>query len=68
MRNSPPPTATADLGATTVQVPAGSTARLRGRRAIDEEIARLTLESCGARIDTLTDAQRDYLNSWRAAP
>jgi adenosylhomocysteinase len=37
-------------------------------RAIDEEIARLTLESSGARIDTLTDAQRDYLNSWRAAP
>jgi adenosylhomocysteinase len=36
--------------------------------AIDEEIARLTLESSGARIDTLTDAQRDYLNSWRAAP
>ena len=35
---------------------------------IDEEIARLTLESSGARIDTLTDAQRDYLNSWRAAP
>jgi len=37
-------------------------------RAIDEEIARLTLEATGARIDTLTDAQRDYLNSWRAAP
>src|ERR1051326_5087769 len=36
--------------------------------AIDEEIARLTLESSGARIDTLTDAQREYLNSWRAAP
>ena len=35
---------------------------------IDEEIARLTLESSGARIDTLTDAQRDYLNSWRAPP
>jgi adenosylhomocysteinase len=35
---------------------------------IDEEIARLTLESSGARIDTLTGAQRDYLNSWRAAP
>ena len=34
---------------------------------IDAEIARLTLESSGARIDTLTDAQRDYLNSWRAA-
>ena len=37
-------------------------------RAIDEEIARLTLEATGARIDTLTDAQRDYLSSWRAAP
>jgi adenosylhomocysteinase len=37
-------------------------------RAIDEEIAGLTLESSGARIDTLTDAQRDYLKSWRAAP
>jgi adenosylhomocysteinase len=35
---------------------------------IDAEIARLTLESSGARIDKLTDAQRDYLNSWRAAP
>jgi adenosylhomocysteinase len=37
-------------------------------RAIDQEIARLTLEATGARIDTLTDAQRDYLSSWRAAP
>jgi len=35
---------------------------------IDEELARLTLESSGARIDALTDAQREYLNSWRAAP
>ncbi len=32
---------------------------------IDEQIARLTLESSGARIDTLTAAQREYLNSWR---
>jgi len=32
---------------------------------IDEQIARLTLESSGARIDTLTPAQREYLNSWR---
>jgi len=32
---------------------------------IDEQIARLTLESSGARIDTLTPAQQDYLNSWR---
>jgi len=33
--------------------------------AIDEQIARLTLESGGTRIDTLTPAQHDYLNSWR---
>ena len=32
---------------------------------IDEQIARLTLESSGARIDTLTAAQQEYLNSWR---
>jgi adenosylhomocysteinase len=32
---------------------------------IDEQIARLTLESSGARIDALTPAQREYLNSWR---
>jgi adenosylhomocysteinase len=32
---------------------------------IDEQIARLTLESVGARIDALTPAQREYLNSWR---
>jgi adenosylhomocysteinase len=32
---------------------------------IDAEIARLTLESSGATIDTLTKAQREYLNSWR---
>jgi adenosylhomocysteinase len=36
--------------------------------AIDAEIAELTLESSGARIDSLTGAQRDYLNSWRASP
>jgi adenosylhomocysteinase len=35
---------------------------------IDAEVARLTLESSGARIDSLTDAQREYLNSWRASP
>jgi adenosylhomocysteinase len=35
--------------------------------AIDAEVARLTLESSGARIDTLTEAQRDYLDSWRAS-
>jgi adenosylhomocysteinase len=32
---------------------------------IDAEVARLTLESSGARIDTLTQSQRDYLSSWR---
>jgi adenosylhomocysteinase len=32
---------------------------------IDEQIARLTLESSGARIDALTPAQREYLSSWR---
>jgi adenosylhomocysteinase len=36
--------------------------------AIDAEVARLTLESSGARIDSLTEAQRDYLDSWRATP
>jgi adenosylhomocysteinase len=36
--------------------------------AIDAEVARLTLESSGARIDSLTKAQRDYLDSWRASP
>jgi adenosylhomocysteinase len=33
-------------------------------REIDEEIARLKLESRGVRIDTLTDAQAKYLASW----
>ena len=32
---------------------------------IDEQIARLTLEAAGARIDALTPAQQEYLNSWR---
>ncbi len=31
---------------------------------IDKEIARLKLESLGIRIDTLTDLQVQYLNSW----
>jgi adenosylhomocysteinase len=35
--------------------------------AIDEEIARLTLESSGVCIDELTGSQRAYLNSWRAS-
>jgi adenosylhomocysteinase len=33
--------------------------------AIDEQIARLTLESSGTRIDALTPAQEEYLRSWR---
>jgi adenosylhomocysteinase len=36
--------------------------------AIEEEIARLTLESLGTAIDDLTPAQREYLNSWQAGP
>jgi adenosylhomocysteinase len=32
---------------------------------IDEQIARLTLEAAGTRIDALTRAQQEYLNSWR---
>ena len=31
---------------------------------IDEEIARLKLESLGVRIDELTPDQQDYLSSW----
>jgi adenosylhomocysteinase len=31
---------------------------------IDKEIARLKLDSMGARIDTLTDLQDEYLHSW----
>ncbi len=33
-------------------------------RQIDDDIARLKLESLGVRIDTLTDEQREYLSSW----
>ena len=33
-------------------------------RSIDAEIARLKLESMGVTIDTLTDEQRKYLESW----
>ncbi len=33
-------------------------------RSIDEEIARLKLESMGVKIDTLTLEQQQYLNSW----
>ena len=35
---------------------------------IDDQIARLTLESARARIDALTPAQQEYLNSWRPSP
>ena len=31
---------------------------------IDEEVARLKLDSMGIRVDILTDAQREYLQSW----
>jgi adenosylhomocysteinase len=31
---------------------------------IDDQIARLTLEASGARIDSLTPAQQQYLSSW----
>jgi adenosylhomocysteinase len=33
-------------------------------KAIDEEIARLKLESLDVEIDTLTDEQQEYLSSW----
>jgi adenosylhomocysteinase len=33
--------------------------------AIEEQLARLTLEAWGMRTDTLTPAQREYLSSWR---
>jgi adenosylhomocysteinase len=36
-------------------------------RAIDEEIARLKLESLGVEIDSLTAEQQDYLSSWGPA-
>jgi adenosylhomocysteinase len=36
-------------------------------KAIDEEIARLKLESLGVEIDTLTPEQQDYLSSWGPA-
>jgi adenosylhomocysteinase len=32
--------------------------------AIDREVARLTLDSLGVEIDSLTDEQRSYLHSW----
>jgi adenosylhomocysteinase len=36
-------------------------------KAIDEEIARLKLESLGVEIDSLTPEQEDYLSSWGPA-
>ena len=40
-------------------------ARVHGvPEAIDREVARLTLESRGVEIDSLTDEQRRYLHSW----
>ena len=33
-------------------------------RDIDDEIARLKLAAMGVEIDTLTDEQERYLNSW----
>ena len=32
--------------------------------SVDEEIARLKLESMGIKIDSLTDEQKEYLHSW----
>jgi adenosylhomocysteinase len=36
-------------------------------KELDEEIARLKLESLGVAIDSLTKEQRDYLSSWGAS-
>ncbi len=36
-------------------------------KAIDEEIARLKLESLGVEIDSLTEEQQAYLSSWGPA-
>ncbi len=33
-------------------------------RSVDEEIARIKLESMGIQIDTLTEEQKRYLNTW----
>ena len=33
-------------------------------REIDDQVGRLKLESMGTKIDTLTDEQNQYLNSW----
>src|SRR5215208_413721 len=36
-------------------------------KELDEEIARLKLESLGVAIDSLTQEQREYLSSWGAS-
>jgi adenosylhomocysteinase len=36
-------------------------------KELDEEIARLKLESLGVAIDSLTPEQREYLSSWGAS-
>ena len=33
-------------------------------QGIDDGVAKLTLESMGVKIDTLTEEQKRYLNSW----
>jgi adenosylhomocysteinase len=33
--------------------------------AIDADVARLKLDSMGIELDVLTDAQREYLSSWK---
>jgi adenosylhomocysteinase len=33
-------------------------------RELDEEVARLKLESMGASLETLTSEQEQYLSSW----
>ena len=33
-------------------------------KSVDEEIARIKLDSMGIEIDTLTDEQQEYLNTW----
>jgi adenosylhomocysteinase len=35
-------------------------------RELDEQIARSKLEAMGMRIDTMTEEQRIYANSWKA--
>ena len=50
------------LAANRGELPAGV---LDVPRAIDDEVARLKLAALGVEIDTLTDAQREYLRDWR---